>query len=377
MQGLGWLTLEELMWDSERPPRHQRRIHLQTPVVARNARNLQRRFPERATEPGVIFGSKAVGEPPLMLAFSVREAIREAIAAFGAGGLVTLDSPATPGTNLLGDRRSKIANSAGRLSPWPEPFAGERFFALPFSTHRVHTTGALDDSMKMARSLSIRRKNCCVRRLPTVRNRYPEADSPRPAAKVVILPGFIDTHIHFPQVRILGGLGYSLLDWLEQLTLPEEAKFADLIRANHRGRIRDTISPRTEPPPPWYSARISPAQPPPCLKHPHARACASSAGLSCRTAGCAPNFSRHPKPHTRHAKRSCIHPRQQSPGLRGHAQIRPFGQQPMLEVCRTLLRENPDLLFTTHINENPAEIEEVAPCSRLPPIIWTSTSVSI
>ena len=40
--------------------------------------------------------SKAVGEPPLMLAISVREAIREAIAAFGAGGPIDLASPATP-----------------------------------------------------------------------------------------------------------------------------------------------------------------------------------------------------------------------------------------------------------------------------------------
>jgi xanthine dehydrogenase large subunit len=53
-------------------------------------------FLERATEPGVILGSKAVGEPPLMLAISAREALRDAIAAFGTGGLVTLDSPATP-----------------------------------------------------------------------------------------------------------------------------------------------------------------------------------------------------------------------------------------------------------------------------------------
>ena len=43
-----------------------------------------------------MFGSKAVGEPPLMLAISVREAIRDAIAAFGDGGPVTLASPATP-----------------------------------------------------------------------------------------------------------------------------------------------------------------------------------------------------------------------------------------------------------------------------------------
>ena len=49
-----------------------------------------------ATQANVIHGSKAVGEPPLMLAISVREAIRDAIGAFGSGGLVELDSPATP-----------------------------------------------------------------------------------------------------------------------------------------------------------------------------------------------------------------------------------------------------------------------------------------
>ncbi|MEI9815036.1 MAG: hypothetical protein WDO18_21380 [Acidobacteriota bacterium] len=53
-------------------------------------------FLERAAEPGVVFGSKAVGEPPLMLAISVREAIRDAIAAFGAGAAPEFSSPATP-----------------------------------------------------------------------------------------------------------------------------------------------------------------------------------------------------------------------------------------------------------------------------------------
>jgi len=51
---------------------------------------------ERASEPGVVYGSKAVGEPPLMLAISVREALRDAVAAFGSGGVVELASPATP-----------------------------------------------------------------------------------------------------------------------------------------------------------------------------------------------------------------------------------------------------------------------------------------
>jgi xanthine dehydrogenase large subunit len=52
---------------------------------------------ERAHEEGAVYGSKAVGEPPLMLAFSVREALREAAAASGPPGTsVDLASPATP-----------------------------------------------------------------------------------------------------------------------------------------------------------------------------------------------------------------------------------------------------------------------------------------
>lgn len=43
----------------------------------------------------------------------------------------------------------------------------------------------------------------------------------------LVLPGFVDTHVHFPQVRVIGGLGMPLLDWLEQCALPEEARLAD------------------------------------------------------------------------------------------------------------------------------------------------------
>ncbi|WP_446663932.1 guanine deaminase [Flexivirga sp. B27] len=43
----------------------------------------------------------------------------------------------------------------------------------------------------------------------------------------VLLPGFVDTHVHFPQIRAIGGLGRPLLDWLEQSALPEEAKLQD------------------------------------------------------------------------------------------------------------------------------------------------------
>ena len=44
----------------------------------------------------------------------------------------------------------------------------------------------------------------------------------------LVLPGFVDTHVHFPQVRIIGALGMPLLDWLERSALPEEARLADV-----------------------------------------------------------------------------------------------------------------------------------------------------
>lgn len=43
----------------------------------------------------------------------------------------------------------------------------------------------------------------------------------------MIVPGFIDTHIHFPQLDMIASFGEQLLDWLNKYTFPEEAKFAD------------------------------------------------------------------------------------------------------------------------------------------------------
>jgi len=43
----------------------------------------------------------------------------------------------------------------------------------------------------------------------------------------LLVPGFIDTHIHFPQLDMIASFGEQLLDWLNKYTFPEEAKFAD------------------------------------------------------------------------------------------------------------------------------------------------------
>ena len=50
----------------------------------------------------------------------------------------------------------------------------------------------------------------------------------------LIMPGFIDPHIHFPQMQVIGSYGAQLLDWLNKYTFVEEQKFA---REAHSARI--------------------------------------------------------------------------------------------------------------------------------------------
>ncbi|MGW8763633.1 xanthine dehydrogenase molybdopterin binding subunit [Streptomyces sp. NPDC055815] len=102
VQGAGWLTLEDLRWDAGDGP-HRGRLLTQAastyklPSFSEMPEEFHVTLLQNAGEEGAVYGSKAVGEPPLMLAFSVREALRQAAAAFGPGGIsVELASPATP-----------------------------------------------------------------------------------------------------------------------------------------------------------------------------------------------------------------------------------------------------------------------------------------
>jgi xanthine dehydrogenase molybdopterin binding subunit/xanthine dehydrogenase small subunit len=96
VQGAGWLTNEELVWDSEGRLLTHSPDTYKIPAVGDTPAIFNVAFLSDATQSNVVHGSKAVGEPPLMLALSVREAIRDAVAAFGeAGGQVPLPSPAT------------------------------------------------------------------------------------------------------------------------------------------------------------------------------------------------------------------------------------------------------------------------------------------
>jgi guanine deaminase len=60
-----------------------------------------------------------------------------------------------------------------------------------------------------------------------VRARLPADIEVTDYAGKLIVPGFIDCHVHFPQLDIIGSYGAQLLDWLNQYAYPVEAKFAD------------------------------------------------------------------------------------------------------------------------------------------------------
>ncbi len=98
VQGMGWLTCEELRWNSTGRLLTDAPSTYKIPTIGDVPVEFNVDFYQRDEAPSteVIFHSKGVGEPPLMLALSVREALREAIAAFGNANRVDLAAPSTP-----------------------------------------------------------------------------------------------------------------------------------------------------------------------------------------------------------------------------------------------------------------------------------------
>jgi xanthine dehydrogenase large subunit len=98
VQGQGWLTTEELWWDKD----GRLRTHGPSTYKIPGSRDVAPVFnvhilPDAPNAKPTIFRSKAIGEPPLMLAIAVWLAIRDAVASCGDGRTpVRLDAPATP-----------------------------------------------------------------------------------------------------------------------------------------------------------------------------------------------------------------------------------------------------------------------------------------
>ncbi|MBV8998079.1 MAG: xanthine dehydrogenase molybdopterin binding subunit [Solirubrobacterales bacterium] len=154
VQGAGWLTLEDLRWDTSDGPGRGRFLTqsastYKLPSFSEMPETFNVTLLRDATEAGAVYGSKAVGEPPLMLAFSVREALRQAAAAFGEPGTsVNLASPATPEAvfwaveqardQAAGDARADVIEGfPGRVPPDLDPDAEPMHIASEELAHPV------------------------------------------------------------------------------------------------------------------------------------------------------------------------------------------------------------------------------------------------
>jgi guanine deaminase len=71
----------------------------------------------------------------------------------------------------------------------------------------------------------------------------------------LILPGFIDLHIHLPQTKVIASYGAQLMEWLERYTFVEEARYADP-KVAEAGAKSMPNRPRRCSPKPQNAARV-------------------------------------------------------------------------------------------------------------------------
>ena len=96
VQGMGWLTTEELVYDEKGRLLTHAPSTYKIPVASDVPADFRVALFEGSNREDTVYRSKAVGEPPLMLAISVFAAITDAIHSLNLGKPVALDAPATP-----------------------------------------------------------------------------------------------------------------------------------------------------------------------------------------------------------------------------------------------------------------------------------------
>ena len=96
VQGMGWLTTEQLVWNDKGLLSTHAPSTYKIPTAGDVPQHMKVALWHEANREDNVFGSKAVGEPPFMLAIAVYEALRDAVAqAHGSLGAVHLVAPAT------------------------------------------------------------------------------------------------------------------------------------------------------------------------------------------------------------------------------------------------------------------------------------------
>jgi len=109
VQGMGWLTTEELFFDGKGRLATHAPSTYKIPVASDVPADFRVALLDEPNRAATIYRSKAVGEPPLMLAISVYSAMLDALHSIAPGKQVNLDAPATPERILMAAEAMKSA----------------------------------------------------------------------------------------------------------------------------------------------------------------------------------------------------------------------------------------------------------------------------
>jgi guanine deaminase len=176
----------------------------------------------------------------------------------------------------------------------------------------------------------------------------------------LLLPGFVDTHVHHPQMRAIGALGMPLLEWLDRCALPEEARLADAGYAREVAAefIASLVDSGTT------TALVFGSHFAPAVDLLFERA--TERGLRITSGLVVGDRMLRPELHTT-AQRAYDQARELA--RRWHQQGRTrYAVTPrfslsctdeLLESCSAMHADTAGCWFTSHINENPAEIAKV------------------
>jgi len=175
----------------------------------------------------------------------------------------------------------------------------------------------------------------------------------------LILPGFVDGHIHMPQTRVLGAYGQQLLEWLLQWVFPEELKYKDPAYAKQGAQqfFDDLLAGGTTTALSFLTA--FPATVEAFFEEATKRNMRMIGGLTgldrfapADSMDSADNFYRDSKKliekyHEKGRNLYAITPRF------------PLGSTAdLMKACQRLKKEHPDCWVNTHLNENPSEIRD-------------------
>ncbi|WP_395659653.1 guanine deaminase [Nocardioides sp.] len=200
----------------------------------------------------------------------------------------------------------------------------------------------------------------------TARGAYDRLRSAYPHEEVldlragVLLPGFVDTHVHYPQVRVIGSLGLPLLEWLDRRALPEECRLAEPSYAAQVARefVDGLVSAGTTSAL-VFGAHFAPAVDA-LLEEVARRGPRVTAGLVVSDRGL-------PEPLLTTPERAYDESRALAQRWHGHGRVR-YAVTPRfsystteatLDACAAVLKDEPGTWFTSHVNENPAEVAAV------------------